>query len=50
MSFELDHPPHRELAGGDLLAQSLRAQGIDTIFGIHVSFATRDLELSTCYC
>lgn len=34
--FKLQHPPNnRELNGGDLLAQSLRALGTEVAFGIH---------------
>ena len=34
-SFDLVKPKHRELLGGDLLAQSLKALGVDTAFGLH---------------
>ncbi|CZR58873.1 related to thiamine pyrophosphate-requiring enzymes [acetolactate synthase, pyruvate dehydrogenase (cytochrome), glyoxylate carboligase, phosphonopyruvate decarboxylase] [Phialocephala subalpina] len=33
--FALHQPEHRELSGGDLLAQSLKQLGVDTAFGIH---------------
>lgn len=33
--FALKQPKHRELSGGDLLAQSLKQLGVDTTFGIH---------------
>ena len=33
--LKLVQPQHRELSGGDLLAQSLRAIGVDVAFGIH---------------
>lgn len=34
-SLKLVQPAHRDLTGGDLLAQSLRALGVDVAFGIH---------------
>lgn len=33
--FELAVPKHRELTGGDLLAQCLKSLGIEVAFGIH---------------
>ncbi|KAH8819829.1 acetolactate synthase I/II/III large subunit [Xylogone sp. PMI_703] len=33
--LNLQHPKHRELSGGDLLAQCLRALGVEVAFGIH---------------
>lgn len=33
--LELQHPKGRELCGGDLLAQSLRALGVEVAFGLH---------------
>lgn len=33
--FTLNQPEHRELTGGDLLAQSLKQLGVNTAFGIH---------------
>ena len=33
--FTLEIPKHRELTGGDLLAQSLKALGIKVAFGLH---------------
>ncbi|KUJ13665.1 acetolactate synthase I/II/III large subunit [Mollisia scopiformis] len=33
--FQLKQPQHRELSGGDLLAQCLKQLGVDTAFGIH---------------
>ncbi|KAL5334451.1 thiamine pyrophosphate enzyme, N-terminal TPP binding domain-containing protein [Aspergillus crustosus] len=35
MSFPLTHPPSRSLAGGDLLAQSLKHIGVEVAFGLH---------------
>lgn len=35
MAFRLQIPEHRELLGGDLLAQSLAQLGASTAFGIH---------------
>lgn len=34
-SLTLVQPAHRELSGGDLLAQSLRALDVEVAFGIH---------------
>ncbi|KAJ6011518.1 hypothetical protein N7451_002930 [Penicillium sp. IBT 35674x] len=34
-SFPLQHPPDRELIGGDLLAQSLKQLGVEVAFGLH---------------
>jgi thiamine pyrophosphate-dependent acetolactate synthase large subunit-like protein len=31
----LQQPKHRELSGGDLLAQCLRSLGVEVAFGIH---------------
>lgn len=33
--FNLQIPQHRELTGGDLLAQSLRKLGVKVAFGLH---------------
>ncbi len=33
--FELEQPSHRELSGGDLVAQCLKKLGINIAFGIH---------------
>ncbi|KAK7534702.1 thiamine pyrophosphate enzyme, N-terminal TPP binding domain-containing protein [Phyllosticta citribraziliensis] len=35
MSFSLKYPVHRELTGGDLLAQCLRQIGVEVAFGLH---------------
>ena len=35
MAFKLTYPPKREFLGGDLLAQCLKNQGVDTLFGLH---------------
>lgn len=35
MAFKLEKPPHREILGGDLLAQSLKQLGTDVAFGLH---------------
>lgn len=34
-ALKLVQPAHRELSGGDLLAQCLGALGVDVAFGIH---------------
>jgi thiamine pyrophosphate-dependent acetolactate synthase large subunit-like protein len=34
-SFTLNQPKHRELTGGDLLAQCLRQLGVEVAFGVH---------------
>lgn len=35
MALELKQPAHRELSGGDLLAQCLRQLGVEVAFGVH---------------
>jgi hypothetical protein len=35
MALELKQPSHRELSGGDLLAQCLRQLGVEVAFGVH---------------
>jgi hypothetical protein len=34
-ALDLKKPPNRELLGGDLLAQSLHALGVQVAFGLH---------------